>query len=54
MPFKLPMDLGCPTGCAPSVLADAVMPAFTMITTPTALQRWAVELLGVSRRHGLA
>src|SRR6185312_585630 len=30
------------------------MPAFTMITTPTPLQRWAFELLGVSRRHGLA
>jgi DDE family transposase len=30
------------------------MPAFTMITTPTPLQRRAFELLDVSHRHGLA
>ena len=24
-----------------------------MITTPTPLQRWAFELLGVAHRHGL-
>ena len=29
------------------------MPAFTMTTTPTPLQRRAFELLGVSHRHGL-
>jgi hypothetical protein len=30
------------------------MPSFTMITTPTPLQRRAFELLAVSHRHGLA
>ena len=40
------------TICANHV--QPAMPAFTMITTPTPLQRWAFELLGVSHRHGLA
>ena len=30
------------------------MPAFTIITTPTPLQRHALELLGVSHRLGYA
>ena len=38
------------TICANHVQPAHDMPAFTMITTPTPLQRWAVELLGVSRR----
>ena len=38
------------TVCANHVQPTHDMPAFTMITTPTPLQRWAVELLGVSRR----
>ena len=42
------------TICANHVQPAHDMPAFTMITTPTPLQRWAFELLGVSRRHGLA
>ena len=42
------------TICANHVQPAHDMPAFTMITTRTPLQRWAVELLGVSRRHGLA
>ena len=33
---------------------DADLPAFTMITTPTMLQRRAFELLGVSHRLGYA
>jgi hypothetical protein len=42
------------TICANHVQPAHDMPAFTMITTPTPLQRWAFELLGVSHRHGLA
>ena len=34
--------------------ADAGLPAFTMITTPTPVQRRAFELLGVSHRLGYA
>ena len=41
------------TICANHVQPAHEMPAFTMITTPTPLQRWAFELLGVSHRHGL-
>ena len=42
------------TICANHVQPAHDMPAFTMITTPTPLQRWAFELLGIARRHGLA
>ena len=42
------------TICANHVQPAHDVPAFTMITSPTPLQRWAFELLGVSRRHGLA
>ena len=42
------------TICANHVQPAHDMPAFTVITTPTPLQRWVFELLGVSRRHGLA
>jgi hypothetical protein len=42
------------TVCANQVQPTDDMPAFTMITSPTALQRRAFELLGVSHRHGLA
>jgi hypothetical protein len=45
-------DLG--TICANQIQPAADMPAFTMITSPTALQRRAFELLDVSHRHGLA
>jgi hypothetical protein len=41
------------TICANHVQPAHDMPAFTMITTPTPLQRWAFELLGIARRHGL-
>jgi hypothetical protein len=33
---------------------DPDLPAFTVITTPTPLQRRAFELLGISHRHGCA
>ena len=49
---SLPADLA--TICANHVQPAHDMPAFTMITTPTPLQRWAFGLLGVSRCHGLA
>ena len=42
------------TLCANKIQPAADMPAFTMTTTPTPLQRHAFELLGVSDRHGLA
>ncbi len=42
------------TICANHIQPTDDMPAFTMITTPTPLQRRAFELLGVSHRHGLA
>jgi hypothetical protein len=45
-------DLG--TICANQIQPADDMPAFTMITSPTALQRRAFELLDVSHRHGLA
>jgi hypothetical protein len=56
----------CPVHSFTSLLADLAticanhiqpahdMPAFTMITTPTPLQRRAFELLGISHRHGPA
>jgi hypothetical protein len=40
------------TICANQVQPAGDMPAFTMITTPTTLQRRAFDLLGVSPRHG--
>lgn len=40
------------TLCANQIQPTDDMPAFTMITTPTALQRQALELLGVSHRLG--
>jgi len=42
------------TICANQIQPTADMPAFTMITSPTALQRRAFELLDVSHRHGPA
>ena len=42
------------TICANHIQPAHDMPPFTMITTPTALQRRAFELLGVSHRHGMA
>jgi hypothetical protein len=42
------------TICANRIQPTDDMPAFTMTTTPTPLQRRAFELLGVSHRHGLA
>ena len=45
-------DLG--TLCANHIQPTDDLPAFTKITTPTPLQRRALELLGVSHRHGLA
>ena len=42
------------TICANHIQPADDMPAFTMITTPTPLQRQAFELLGVSHRHGYA
>ena len=46
-------DLGtiCLNTIAP---ADPALPGFRLITTPTALQRQAFELLGVSHRLGIA
>ncbi len=43
-------DLG--TICANHIQPTDDTPAFTMITTPTSLQRQALELLGVSHRSG--
>jgi hypothetical protein len=42
------------TLCANQIQPTDNMPAFTMTTTPTPLQRSAFELLRVSHRHGLA
>ena len=42
------------TICANQIQPADDMPAFTMITSPTPLQRRALELLDVSHRHGLA
>ena len=42
------------TICANHIQPTDDLPAFTKITTPTPLQRRALELLGVSHRHGLA
>jgi hypothetical protein len=46
-------DLGtiCLNTIAP---ADPALPGFRLVTTPTALQRQAFELLGVSHRLGAA
>src|SRR6476659_8944161 len=41
------------TLCANQIQPTDAMPAFTMTTTPTPLQRRAFELLDVSHRHGL-
>ena len=40
------------TICANHIQPTGDMPAFTIITTPTPLQRRAFDLLGVSPRHG--
>ena len=42
------------TICANHIQPNHDVPPFTIITTPTALQRRAFELLGVSHRHGMA
>jgi hypothetical protein len=42
------------TVCANQIQPTDDMPAFTITTSPTPLQRTAFELLGVSHRHGLA
>jgi hypothetical protein len=42
------------TICANHIQPTNDLPAFTILTTPTPLQRRALELLGVSHRHGLA
>ncbi len=42
------------TLCANHIQPADDMPAFTMTTTPTPLQRRAFELLDISHRHGLA
>ena len=42
------------TICANHIQPTEELPAFTKITNPTPLQRRALELLGVSHRHGLA
>ena len=42
------------TICANHIQPNHDMPPFTIITTPTPLQRRAFELLGVSHRHGMA
>ena len=42
------------TICANTIQPTDDLAAFTIITTPTPLQRRALELLGVSHRHGLA
>ena len=41
------------TICANHIQPTADLPAFTILTTPTPLQRRAFELLGVSHHHGL-
>ncbi len=42
------------TICANHIQPADDMPAFTMITSPTPLQRQAFDLLGLSHRHGYA
>ena len=42
------------TICANHIQPNHDVPPFTMITTPTALQQRAFQLLGVSHRHGIA
>jgi hypothetical protein len=42
---------GLATANAP---ADPALPGFRLVTTPTALQQQALELLGVSHRLGVA
>ena len=42
------------TICANQIQPTNDLPAFTILTTPTPLQRRALELLGVSHRHGFA
>jgi transposase len=42
------------TLCANQIQPADDMPAFTMTTTPTPVQRHAFELLDISHRHGLA
>ncbi len=42
------------TICANQIQPTDDIPAFTMTTTPTPLQRRAFELLAISHRHGLA
>jgi hypothetical protein len=34
--------------------ADPALPGFRLVTTPTAVQRQALDLLGVSHRLGIA
>lgn len=34
--------------------ADPALPVFQLVTSPTPLQRRALDLLGVSHRHGIA
>jgi Transposase DDE domain len=41
------------TICANTIQPTDDLPAFTTITTPTPLQRQALDLLGLSHRHGL-
>ncbi len=41
------------TICANHIQPADDMPAFTMLTTPTPLQRQAFELLGVTHRLGM-
>ena len=50
--FSLLADLA--TLCANQIQPNDDMPAFTMTTCPTPLQRRAFELLDLSHRHGLA
>ena len=42
------------TICANHIQPTNDLPAFTILTTPTPLQRRALELLGISHHHGLA
>jgi hypothetical protein len=41
------------TLCANHIQPTNDLPPFTILTTPTPLQQRALELLGVSHRHGL-
>jgi hypothetical protein len=42
------------TICANQIQPTNDLPAFTILTAPTPLQRRAFELLGISHRHGMA